>query len=108
MKSWLEKNAVEMYSTHKEGKSVVSEILIRTLKNKIYNNIISVSKNVYIDTLDDVVNKYDNTYHSTIKVKPVDVKSNTYIDSSKELMIKVLNLKLVILLEYQNIQTFLL
>ena len=44
MKSWLEKNAVEMYSTHKEGKSVVSEILIRTLKNKIYNNIISVSK----------------------------------------------------------------
>ena len=44
----------------------------------------SVSKNVYIDKLDDTVNKYNNTYHSTIKVKPVDVKSNTYIDSSKE------------------------
>ena len=63
---------------------------------------------MYIDKLDDVVNKYNNTYHSTTKMKPVDVKSNTYIDSSKELMIKVLNLKLVILLEYQNIQTFLL
>ena len=44
----------------------------------------SVSKNVYIDKLDDIVNKYNNTYHSTIKVKPIDVKSNTYIDSSKE------------------------
>ena len=44
----------------------------------------SVSKNVYIDKLDDIVNKYNNIYHSTIKVKPVDVKSNTYIDSSKE------------------------
>ena len=85
MKSWLEKNAVEMYSTHNEGKSVVSEIFIRTLKNKIYKNITSVSKNVYNDKLDDVVNKYNNTYHSTIKMKPVDVKSNTYIDSSKEI-----------------------
>ena len=45
----------------------------------------SISKNVYIDELDDVVNKYNNTYHSTIKMKPVDVKSNTYIDSSKEI-----------------------
>ena len=74
-----------MYSTYNEGKSVVSEIFIRTLKNKIYKNITSVSKNVYIDKLDDVVNKYNNTYHSTIKMKSVDVKSNTYIDSSKEI-----------------------
>ena len=45
----------------------------------------SISKNVYIDQLDDIVNKYNNTYHSTIKMKPVDVESSTYIDSSKEI-----------------------
>ena len=44
----------------------------------------SISKNVYIDKLDDIINKYNNTYHSIIKMKPVDVKSNTYIDTSKE------------------------
>ena len=58
---------------------------MRTLKNKIYNYITSVSKNVYIDKLDDIVDKYNNTYHSTIKMKPVDVKSNTYTDSRKEI-----------------------
>ena len=45
----------------------------------------SISKNVYTDKLDDIVNKYNNTYHTTIKMKPVDVKSNTYINSSKEI-----------------------
>ena len=45
----------------------------------------SISKNVYTDKLDDIVNKYNNTYHSTFKMKPVDVKSNTYINSSKEI-----------------------
>ena len=58
-----------MYSTHNEGKFVVSERFIRTLKNKIYKYMISVSKNVYVDKLDDIVNKYNNTYHSTIKIK---------------------------------------
>ena len=67
----------------------------------------SVLKDVYNDKLDDIVNKYDNTYHSTIKRKPFDVKSNTYINSSKEIMMKILNLKLVKLLEYQNIKIFL-
>ena len=66
-----------------------------------------ILKNVYIAKLDDIVNKYNNTYHSTYKMKPVDVKPSTYIDSSKEVMMKILNLKLVILLEYQNIKTFL-
>ena len=66
-----------------------------------------ISKNVYIDKLDDIVDKYNNTYRSTIKMKPVDVKPNTYIDSSKKLMIKTQNLKLVISIEYQNIKTFL-
>ena len=73
---WVDKDSefytidhIEMYSTHNEGKFVVSERFIRTLKNKIYKYMISVSKNVYIDKLDDIVNKYNNTYHSTIKIK---------------------------------------
>ena len=45
----------------------------------------SISKNVYTDKLDDIVNKYNNIYHSTIKMKPLDVKLNSYIDSSKEI-----------------------
>ena len=69
-----------MYSTHNEGKSVVAERFIRTLKNKIYKYMTSISKNVYIDKLDDIVNKYNNTYHSTSKIKPVNVKSSTYIN----------------------------
>ena len=67
-----------MYSVHNEGKSAVAERFIRTLKNKSYKYMTSVSKNVYIDKLDDIVNKYNNTYHSTIKMKPADVKSNIY------------------------------
>ena len=70
-----------MYSIHNEGKSVVAERFIRTLKNKIYKYMTAISKNVYIDKLDDIVNEYNNTYHRTIKMKPVDVKDNTYIDS---------------------------
>ena len=65
-----------MYSTHKEGKSVVTERFVRTLKNKIYKYMTSISKNVYIDKLDDIGNKYINTYQSTIKMKPAHVKSN--------------------------------
>ena len=72
MKLWLEKNIIEMYSTYNEGKSVIAEKFIRTLKNKIYKYMTSVSKNVYVDKLDDIVNKYNNTYHSTIKMKSVD------------------------------------
>ena len=62
-----------MYSTHIEGTAVVAERFIRTLNNKIYKYMTSVSKTVYIDDLDDIVNKYNNTYHRTIKMKPVDV-----------------------------------
>ena len=65
MKSWLEDNGTETYSTQDEGESVVAEKFIRTLKNKIYNYMTSVSKNVYIDTLADIVHKYNNTYHNT-------------------------------------------
>ena len=85
MKLWLEKKDIEIYSTHNEGKSVVAEKFIRTFKNKIYKYTTSISKSVYLDKLDDIVNKYNNTYHNTIKTKPVDVKPSTYIESSKEI-----------------------
>ena len=86
-----------MYSIPNEGKPVVAERFIKTLKNKIYKYMTSISKNVYIDKLDDIVDEYNNTYHRTIKMKPVDVKDNTYIDFEEKLMIKILNLKLVIM-----------
>ena len=72
-----------MYSTRNEGKSVVAEGFIRMLKSKIYKYMTSITKNVYIDKLDDIVNEYNNTYHITIKMKPIDVKDNTYIDTDK-------------------------
>ena len=72
-----------MYSTHNKGRSVVAETFVRTLRNKTSKYMTSISKNVYIHKLDDIVNKYNNTYHSTIKMKPVDVKPSTYIESSK-------------------------
>ena len=86
-----------MHSTNNKGKSVVAERFIRTLKNKIYKYMTSISKNVYIDKLDDIVKKYNNIYHTTTKMKPADVKDNTYIDFKKKLMIKILNLKLLIM-----------
>ena len=84
-KKWLRDNDIVMYSTHNEGKSVVAERFIRTLKSKIYKYMTSISKNVYIDKLDDRVDEYNNTYHTTIKMKPIDVKDNTYINTSKEI-----------------------
>ena len=99
-KKWLQDNDIVMYSTHSEGKSVVAERFIRTLKNKIYKYMTSISKNVYIDKLDDIVNEYNTTYHRTIKMKSILILV-------KKLMIKILNLKLVIMQEYQNIKTFL-
>ena len=62
-----------MYSTYNEGKSVVAERFIRTLKNKIYKHMTAINKNVYYNVLDDVVNKYNNTKYNTIKMKPKDV-----------------------------------
>ena len=94
MKSWLEKNTIEMYSAHNEGKSVAAERFSRTLMNIIYKYMTSTPKNVYIDKLDDVVNKYNNTYHRTTKMRLFDVKSSTYIDSSKEINHKDLKLKI--------------
>ena len=72
-----------MYSTNNEGESVIIERLIGTLTNKYCKYMSSVSKDVFIDKLDDIVNKYNNTYPSTITMKPNDLKSNKYIDSIK-------------------------
>ena len=85
-KKWLSDNDVEMYSTFNEGKSVVAERFIRTLKNKLYKHMTATGKNVYYDVLDNVVSKYNNTKHSTIKMKPIDVKNNkrVYIDEHNE------------------------
>ena len=74
-----------MYSTYNAEKFVVAENFFRTFKNKIYKYMDSISKNAYIDKLADIVNKYNKRYHEIIKVKSVDVKSNTYINSSKEI-----------------------
>ena len=73
-----------MYSTHNERKSVVAERFIRISKNKIYKYTTSISENVYIDKLDDIVNECNNIYHRTIKMNPIDVKDNTYINIGKE------------------------
>ena len=87
-----------MYSTGNQRKSVVAEKLTETLKNKIYKYMTSISKNMHIDKLDDIVNEYNNAYHRKIKMKPIDVKDNIYIlILVKKLMIKILNLKLVII-----------
>ena len=84
-KKWLQDNDIVMYSTNNEGKSVIAERFIRILKNEIYNYITSMSKNAYIDKLNDIVKEYNNTYHTSIKMKPIDVKANPYIDFKKEI-----------------------
>ena len=83
---WLSDNDINMYSTYNECKSVVAERFIRTFKNKLYKHMTTTGKNVYYDILDDVVNKYNNTKHSTIKMKPIDVQNNkrVYIDEHNE------------------------
>ena len=84
LNKWSKDNDIEIYSIHNEGKSVVAERFIRALKSKIYQYMTSLSKYVYIDELYDIVSEYNDTYHRTIKMKPIDVKDNTYIDFKKE------------------------
>ena len=73
-----------MYSIYNEGRSVVAESFIRPLKNKIYKHMTAVSKIVYFDVLDDIVNKYNNTFHRVIKRKPTDVTSDSYAEYSAD------------------------
>ena len=87
-KKWFSDNDIIMYLTYNEGKSVVAERFVRTLKNKLCKHMTATGKNVYYDVLDNVVNKYNNTKHSTIKMKPIDVRENNnkrvYIDEHNE------------------------
>ena len=84
-----------MNSTYKERKSVVAERFIKTLKNKIYKHVVAVSKNVYFDVLNDVVDKCNMTYHNTIKMKTIYVGFNSYTYTLKLLILtkKILKLK---------------
>ena len=97
-----------MYSTNNAEISVVAETFIRTLKSKIYKYMTSISKIVYIDKLDDIVNEYNNTYHTTIKMKPIDVKDNTYINTGKETNDKDPKFKVGDRVRISNTKTFLL
>ena len=106
MKLFLQNNRIETYSTYNQGKSLVSERFLRALKNKIYKYMTSVSKNVYIDKLEEMVNKYNNTYHSIMTMKTFDVRSSTYSNSSKDINEKDPKFKfadIVRLSKYKNI-----
>ena len=83
-KMFLKINNIEMYSTYNEQKSVVAERFIRTLKKKIFKHMLSISKNIYFDVLDDIVNKYNDTVHRTIKMKPIDVTSDSYAEYNED------------------------
>ena len=95
-KDFLKINNIEMYSTFNEGKSVVAERFIRTLKNKIFKHMTAIAKNVYFNVLEDIVNKYNNTVHRTIKMKPIDVTPISYVEYNEDSNKKILNLKLLI------------
>ena len=101
-------NSIEIYSTYNEGKSIVAERFIRTLKNKISKHMTTVSKNIYFDVLDDIVNKYKNTVHGKIKMKPLGLHVIPMLNTMKILTKKILNLKLLIVSEFQNTKMLLL
>ena len=105
-KKWLKDNDISMYSTHNQGKSVVAERFIRNSKNKIYKHMTAISKNIYFDVLDDNVDEYNSTYHKTIKMKPIDVKSNSFAEYNEESNEKDLKFKIsdhVRISKYKNV-----
>ena len=81
---FLKINNIEMHSTYNEGKSVIAERFIRTFKNKIFKHMAAVSKNVYFDVLNDIVNKCNNTVHRAINMKPIDVTSDSYAEYNED------------------------
>ena len=102
-----------MYSAYNEGKSVVAEIFIRALKNKIFKHMTAISENALFDALDDIVDKYNNIVHRAIKISHIGITGDSYSNTMKIQwhyiqMKKILNLKLMITLGFQNIKTFLL
>ena len=91
---------------YNEGKAVVAERFIWTSKSKIFKHMTAISKNFYFDVLDDIVNKYKNIFHRTKKVKYLMLHLILMLNTVKNQTKKILNLKLVIVSEYQNIKTF--
>ena len=85
----MQENNIEIYSTHDERKSVAAENVMITLNTKTYKYMTSVSKNFYIDKLNGILNKYNNTYHSTTKIRPIGVKSSKYIDFLQETIFQI-------------------
>ena len=75
---------IEIYSTYNEGKSVAAERFITTLKNKIFKYMTGISKNIYIDVLDEIVNKYNNAVHRTIKMKPIDITPDSFAENNED------------------------
>ena len=97
-----------MYLTYNEGKSVVVERFIRTLKNKIFKHMTAISKNIYFDLFDDIVNKYNNTVYRNIKMKRIYVTSDSYTEYNENSNKKDPKFRLVTMLKFQNTTTFLL
>ena len=105
MKPWFQDNDTETNSKHNEGKSVIVQRFNKILKNEIYKYLTSVSKNVYIDKLDDIINRYNSTHHSKTNMKHSDIKSNRYIDFIVEKSEKDTKLELgdhAIISKYKN------
>ena len=107
-KDFLKINNIEMYSTYSEGKSVVAERFIRNLKNKVFKHMTAISKNVYFDVLNDIVNKYNNTVHKTIKMKPIDVRNDSYAEYNENSNKKGPKFKVDDCVRIQNTKAFLL
>ena len=106
LKRFLKINGIEIYPTYNEEKSVVAERFIRMLKNKIFKHMTAISKSVYLNVLDDIVNKYKNADHKTIKIKPIDVTSDSYAKYDKDSYVTKLKLKFgdnVRISKYRNI-----
>ena len=80
----MKDNNIEIYSTHNEGKSVIAESFVGTLENKIYKHMTAISKHVYFDVLNDIVDEYNNTHRRTIKMKPIDVRSDSFAEYNEE------------------------
>ena len=102
-KDFLKINKIEMYSTYNEGKSVVAERFIRTLKNKIFKHMTANSKNVYFDVLDDIIINTITLFIELLKQNPLTLRVILTLNTMKILIKKILTM-----LEFQNIKTFLL
>ena len=83
-RNFLKINNIKVYSTYKEGKSVVAEKIVRSLKKKTFKHVTSIQTNIYFDVLDDIINKYNNTVHRTIKMKPIEITDDYYVKSKED------------------------